>query len=178
MERKMRRTLTGLAAGGVLAGALAGGGVALASGGPGASAATTATTATASSGGVAAASSATKDPARRFARRHPRIVLAGFRAAAADLGLTPKELRAQLRDGKSLAQVASTRGKSVSGLENAILAATSKVIDAHANWTAAQQAKVISEIKTHLNAIVNAQYPFGIGKQAPTAASGSAAATA
>jgi hypothetical protein len=46
----------------------------------------------------------------------------GPAAIAAYLGLTPAELRAQLRTGKSLAQIAVARGKTVSGLEDAIYA--------------------------------------------------------
>lgn len=43
-------------------------------------------------------------------------------AAADYLGLTREELRAELRSGKSLAQVASAQGKTVDGLVAAILA--------------------------------------------------------
>jgi len=43
-------------------------------------------------------------------------------AAAAYLGLSAAELRAQLESGKTLAQVAQARGKSVSGLVDALVA--------------------------------------------------------
>ena len=46
----------------------------------------------------------------------------GPAAIAAYLGLTPAQLREQLGSGKTLAQIAATRGKTVAGLENAILA--------------------------------------------------------
>jgi hypothetical protein len=45
-----------------------------------------------------------------------------FDAVADYLGLTPAELRAELRDGRSLAQIATTHGKSVDGLATAIVA--------------------------------------------------------
>jgi hypothetical protein len=51
-------------------------------------------------------------------------------AAAAYLGLTPAELRAQLESGKTLAQVAADRGKSVQGLKAAILAGAKTDLDA------------------------------------------------
>jgi hypothetical protein len=91
------------------------------------------------------------------------VVRSAFRSAAAYLGLTPQQLRAQLRDGKSLAQVAAARGKTVAGLENAILAGAVKAIDAHAGWSAARKAAVTARVKSHLNAIVNATFPYGIG---------------
>ncbi len=44
-------------------------------------------------------------------------------AAASYLGLTESQLRSQLQDGKSLAQVARDQGKSVDGLVDALVAA-------------------------------------------------------
>lgn len=46
----------------------------------------------------------------------------GFEAAADYLGLTRAELRAELREGRSLAQIATAHGKSVDGLVAAIVA--------------------------------------------------------
>ena len=99
------------------------------------------------------------------------MVRSAFRSAAAYLGLTPAQLRAQLREGKSLAQVAAVKGKPVQGLENAILAGAVKAIDAHTGWTAARKAAVTARVKSHLNAVVNATFPYGIGghKAAPAA---------
>jgi hypothetical protein len=52
-------------------------------------------------------------------------------AAAAYLGLSAPELRAQLRSGKSLAQIAAhTAGRSESGLVNALVAARSAAVSA------------------------------------------------
>src|SRR3954454_12465745 len=47
-------------------------------------------------------------------------VLPGPSAIAAYLGLTPAELRASLRSGATLAEVAAARGRSLAGLEAAI----------------------------------------------------------
>jgi hypothetical protein len=169
METNRRRLLTGLAAGGVLAAALTGGGVAIASTGsaPPATATVLAGAGTPAAVTVAAPNghdNGTKRGAfRRFAWRHPHVVRSAFRSAAAYLGLTPAQLRAQLRDGKSLAQVAAAKGKSVPGLENAILAGAVKAIDAHTGWSADRKAAVIARVRSHLNAIVNATFPYGIG---------------
>ena len=51
-------------------------------------------------------------------------------AAAAYLGVTPVALRTELRSGKSLAQVASAKGKSVDGLKTALVAAIKMKVDA------------------------------------------------
>jgi hypothetical protein len=157
MGRK-RRIITGLAATGVLAGALAGGGAVLASTGSAAQpAAVTAAAAAASTGSAAAQTADGKGGARFLHRRHAgRLVL---RTAASYLGVTPAQLRTQLRAGKSLATVTAARGKSVSGLESAILTATVKRIDA-SKLTAARKADVISDVKANLNAFVNAKHPF------------------
>ena len=174
METNRRRLLTGLAAGGVLAAALTGGGVAIAATGSTGSAAPAAATALAATGTPGSPSAAAvtapngqhgaRGPAfRRFAWRHPHVVRSAFRSAAAYLGLTPQQLRAELRDGKSLAQVAAARGKTVQGLEYAILTGAVKAIDAHTGWTAARKAAVTTRVKSHLNAIVNATFPYGIG---------------
>jgi hypothetical protein len=50
----------------------------------------------------------------------PPMILSG---AASYLGLTPQQLIQQLRSGKTLAQVASARGKSKTGLEHAMTSA-------------------------------------------------------
>jgi hypothetical protein len=185
MERNRRRMLTGLAVTGVLAGALAGGGVALAGTSGAAQPASVAAavapaagTAT-STAGTSTAGTATKGHGGvRYLRRHhgARLVL---RTSAAYLGLTPAELRTQLEAGKSLSAVASARGKSVSGLENAIVAAVTKRVDA-SKLTDARKAAVITDVKDNVNAFVTATHPFEkaahrLGKAAAAAASPTAA---
>jgi hypothetical protein len=64
-----------------------------------------------------------------FAKKHRALVKQiaakghGLGAAATYLGMTRAELRKELRDGRSLAQVAVAKGKSVDGLVAAMLAA-------------------------------------------------------
>jgi hypothetical protein len=63
-----------------------------------------------------------------FAQKHRALVKRvaakghGLGAAATYLGMTRAELRAELRNGRSLAQVAVAKGKSVDGLVAAMLA--------------------------------------------------------
>jgi hypothetical protein len=154
MERKSRRVLTGLAATGVLAGAAVWGGVAYADSGNAQPAAVTTTAQTASTG-----TSATDHRGGiRFLRRHHGARLV-FRTAAEYLGLSREELHTQLHEGKSLAAVATAQNKSVSGLENAILAAVAKRVDA-SKLTATRKAEVISAVQQNLNAFVTVSHPF------------------
>ena len=82
-----------------------------------------------------AAIGAGKQTLRRLVPGLRRGVGAGTRrralsAAAAYLGLTPAELRSRLRAGQSLAAIATAQGKSVDGLEQALLARLKARIDA------------------------------------------------
>jgi hypothetical protein len=155
MERKSRRVLTGLAATGVLAGALTVGGIALAS----TSGAPQPTTVAATAPLASTVSAATGPKGGvRFLRRHHGARLV-FRTAAAYLGLTPAQLHVQLHAGKSLTEVAAAQGKSVTGLENAILAAVVKRVDA-SKLTPARKADVISAVQRNLSSFVTATHPF------------------
>jgi hypothetical protein len=79
-------------------------------------------------------------------------------AAAAYLGLTPPELRAQLESGKTLVEVASDQGKSVEGLKAAILAGAKNDLDAAVaagKFTAAQEQTMLNDLESHLDDLVN-----------------------
>ena len=78
------------------------------------------------------------------------------------LGLTQAELQSRLRSGKSLADVARAQGKPVSGLKSTILADVTSRVNA-SMLSPAQKAKVISQVKGHLDAIVNTTCRSGKG---------------
>ncbi len=157
MKLNRKRVVTGLVATGLVAGALAGGGAALA-----------ATAAT-----PAPATSTSADPpygmgAGHFGGMHDRHGMScgqqpGLAAAADYLGLSQTELRSQLQAGKSLADVAQAQGKPVSGLKNAILAAITSRINANSTLTASQKAAIITQVKSHLDTMVNMTHPAGAG---------------
>ena len=65
-----------------------------------------------------------------------------FAPAAKYLGLTQEQLLTQLRDGKSLAEVAKAQGKSVDGLKQAILSA------------------MTADLKEHVDKLVERSAPF------------------
>jgi hypothetical protein len=78
------------------------------------------------------------------------------------LGLTAAQLRTQLEAGKSLADVAKAQGKTVAGLEDAIVAAATKKLDAAVTagkLTAAQEATMLADLKSHVDDMVNRTGP-------------------
>ncbi len=65
------------------------------------------------------------------------------------LGVTAAQLRTDLQSGQSLADVATAQGKTVSGLEDAIVADASSHLDA----------TQLANLKSHLDDIVNRTGP-------------------
>jgi hypothetical protein len=74
-------------------------------------------------------------------------------AAASYLGLTEPQLRSQLQDGKSLAQVARDHGKSVDGLVDALVAAAKQRLDravAAGRITKAEENSVLADLRERI----------------------------
>jgi hypothetical protein len=88
----------------------------------------------------------------------PFAAAAGIGPAATYLGLTDAQLLQQLSSGKSLAEIATAKGKSVTGLEQALSAAMktrlSKLVAAKI-LTAAQEAKVLNNLSARIASQVN-----------------------
>jgi hypothetical protein len=87
-----------------------------------------------------------------------------IKAAVTYLGITPQQLFTQLQSGKTLAQVADgTHGKSSGGLIDALVAATTKDIDAAVaagKLTQSQASTFASNLHQRITAFVNHQ-PLG-----------------
>ena len=86
----------------------------------------------------------------------------GFDAAATYLGLTEDQLRTQLESGKSLADVAKAKGKSVDGLIEAIVADVKTRLDAAVKAgriTQSQEDSILSDLKSHVTDFVNGTPP-------------------
>ena len=80
-------------------------------------------------------------------------------AAAADyLGLSPTDLQTQLHNGQSLADVAAAQGNSVSGLQDAMIAAMTANLDANTTLTAEQKAADLALMKSHLDVTMTATH--------------------
>jgi hypothetical protein len=98
----------------------------------------------------------------------PRVIAKGVSAGpfgdavASYLGLTPAELRAQVGNGETLAQVAGDQGKSVDGLKAAILAGAKTDLDAAVaagKITAAQEQKMRADLESNIDELVNSAGP-------------------
>lgn len=82
--------------------------------------------------------------------------------AADYLGLTEAELHERLRNGESLAEIAKAEGKSVDGLEQALLAAAKEKLDQaveNGRITAAQRDEMLERLESNIDALVNGE-PF------------------
>jgi len=94
--------------------------------------------------------------------RHERLGL--FRVAADYLGTTPWQLKHQLREGKSLADVAdATTGKSASGLVDALSAAIKTKLDAKVTagrLSSTREATILANADTKLAALVSMTWPW------------------
>lgn len=79
-------------------------------------------------------------------------------AAASYLGLTDTQLMSDLRSGQSLAQIANSRGKSVSGLEQALFNAEKarlNQLESRGLITSAQEQKLLSRLSARIARLIN-----------------------
>ena len=84
-------------------------------------------------------------------------------AVASCLGLSRTELQDQLQSGKSLADVAQTQGKSVSGLEDAMIAAVKTNLDTISTLTSDQKVAAVEQMRSRIDTMVNATHTPGQG---------------
>jgi hypothetical protein len=135
--------------GGALLGSLAMGGAAYAA------TPTTATPATATT--PAAHAGAPK--AHRWLRAHRKDLRAqGLTISASTIGITPQALRADLKSGKSIAQVASANGSSASAVEAALTTAANNAVKqavTAGKLTAARAATIEARLPARIDKAVN-----------------------
>jgi hypothetical protein len=87
-----------------------------------------------------------------------RLRAAVVRLSARYLGVAPTALRADLRSGQTLAQLASANGKTASGLEQAVVNAVKTRLDqavAAGNLTTQDETTVLGNLQTRLDQAVN-----------------------
>ncbi|HEV7774425.1 MAG TPA: hypothetical protein VGO48_14185 [Conexibacter sp.] len=92
---------------------------------------------------------------------------AGLSAAADYLGLTRAKLARQLQSGKSLADVARAQGKSVDGLEQALVDEAKTRLDravADGKLTSDQRDQILREVQEHVADLVNGRAPGPLGR--------------
>jgi hypothetical protein len=90
----------------------------------------------------------------------------GLDEAAAYLGMTEDALRTELEGGKSLADVAKAKGKSVDGLVGALVTASTKKIDAAVSdgrITEEQATSLKADLESHITDLVNGTRPERMG---------------
>jgi hypothetical protein len=93
---------------------------------------------------------------------HRGLHHAGLEAAAKYLGMTEAALREQVQDGKTLAQVARDRNKSVDGLVAALVADVKSNLDEKVESgaiTRAQANQFLSGIEERITDVVNGRMP-------------------
>ncbi|HKG38601.1 MAG TPA: hypothetical protein VKB25_06395 [Conexibacter sp.] len=91
----------------------------------------------------------------------------GLDAAADYLGLTRAALARQLQNGKSLADVARAQGKSVDGLEQALVDEAKTRLDrdvADRRLTSDQRDQILREVQEHVADLVNGRAPGPLGR--------------
>jgi ribosomal protein S20 len=89
-------------------------------------------------------------------------LMRSFSAAASYLGMSQDELRSELASGKTLAQIAKDKGKSVDGLVQALVKDAEAKIDAavtSGRLTKDQAAKAKSMLEQAVTALVNGKLP-------------------
>jgi polyhydroxyalkanoate synthesis regulator phasin len=86
----------------------------------------------------------------------------GLGAAAKYLGITEAQLRTELQNGKSLADVAKAHGKTVDGLVDAVVDEAKTRLDTAVNagkLTQAQANEMLSDLKDRITDFVNGRFP-------------------
>jgi hypothetical protein len=89
-----------------------------------------------------------------------------LQAAARYLGLTPSELRTQLKSGKTLAEIAASQGKSVQGLKQAMLAEVKARLNqavASGKLSQTEAQTILGRVQQHIDQHINGTWPPGGG---------------
>lgn len=118
-------------------------------------------------------------PGGPFPLRAPRaFALAGgpVSAAASYLGLSQSQLSSQLGSGKTLAQIAQARHKSIAGLKQAILGSFKARLDkevAAKRLTSAQEQKLLNGLNARVNMLIYRKLGIMRGVRVPAPGNGS-----
>ena len=91
----------------------------------------------------------------------------GLDAAADYLGLTEAQLERRLTNGRTLAEVARAEGKTVDGLEQALVDAARTRLDravADRDLTATERDRILSDVEEHVEDLVTGSAPGPFGR--------------
>jgi hypothetical protein len=101
-------------------------------------------------------------PRMGFGFRFGGPVMGSFDNAAKYLGVSEQSLMSDLRSGKTLAQIAKAKGKSVSGLEQAMLAPAKSKLDSAVtagHLTKAQESRIVKMLSAGIDRLVTKGFP-------------------
>jgi hypothetical protein len=87
-----------------------------------------------------------------------------FAAAADFLGVTEAELQERLRDGDTLAEIATAEGKTAAALVDALVAAAKGDLDEKVDAgriTAAQRSSILEDLEQRMEDVVSGEFSFG-----------------
>lgn len=93
--------------------------------------------------------------------RWTSLVRSGRRAALTYLGLSASELHSRLQSGKTLAEIASSEGKSVAGLERTIEAAVADSVNTDGALSASQRSSIIANLTNVVDSVVTGTWHGG-----------------
>jgi hypothetical protein len=82
------------------------------------------------------------------------LARSGRQAAQTYLGLSASQLHSRLQSGKTLAEIASSQGKSVAGLESAIESAVTDGVNADSALSASQKSSIIEHLTSFVDSVV------------------------
>jgi len=91
------------------------------------------------------------------------LARSGRRAAQAYLGLSASQLDSRLQSGKTLAEIASSESKSITGLEHAIVTASTASVNADSALSASQKAAIITNLRSFVDAVVTGTWDGAAG---------------
>ena len=112
-------------------------------------------------GAVAAGPGKGNQPTTRSAGKH-RAARGLLKVVTDYLGVTPKQLLTELRNGKSLAQVAVAHGKTAGGLKLVIVDAAKTRLDravANGRLTREQATQILAALSERLDTFLNRTWP-------------------
>jgi hypothetical protein len=82
------------------------------------------------------------------------LARSGRRASQAYLGMSASQLDSRLQSGKTLAEIASSQGKSVAGLKRAIETAVTDSVNADSALSSSQKSSIIANLKSIVDSVV------------------------
>jgi hypothetical protein len=85
------------------------------------------------------------------------------RASQAYLGMSASQVDSRWQSGKTLAEIASSQGKSVAGLERAIDTAVTDSVNADSALSSSQKSSIIANLKSIVDSVITGTWDGPVG---------------